>query len=289
MRRWIWSRDVPAVAGVAGGSETPVTYSTARQLIDDVEQHPDHFLSPDRLAMRALVIADACRSLGHYEDLRAARDLAERALALELSPLGRVFALLTIGFVGAHCGDEALIKRACAPEVMAAPPDFILDPPGIVLDSVRGLFFGLAGFDDAARECHERALAFCRRCELVWETYATCIYYAAFLLRHGETGRARELADEAERVGRPLAQAGFEHELAEVRARLSGVLPDGLTPREIEVVGAAARGLATKQIAGELSISYFTAVNHLRHIYAKTGCRSRVELAAYAQRHHLDA
>jgi DNA-binding CsgD family transcriptional regulator len=287
MREWVWSRDVPPVAAVAGGSGLPVAYSTARQLIEDVDQHPDHFLSPDRLAMRALEVADSCRSLGYYDDLPAARDLAERALAMELSPLGRVFALVAIGFVGAHRGDRALIERACAPEIMAAPPDFILDPPGIVLDSVRALFFGLAGLHDAARECHERALAFCRRCELVWETYATCIYYAAFLLRHGERSRARELTDEAERVGRPLAQAGFEHELAGLRARLDGVLPDGLTQREVEVMGLAAQGLATKQIAGELNISYYTATNHLRHIYAKTGCRSRVELASYVRRHHL--
>lgn len=135
-----------------------------------------------------------------------------------------------------------------------------------MLDSVRGLIFGLAGRADEARACFERALAFSRRCQLVWNTYSTSVYYAAFLLRHGETRRARELVEEARRVGAGLGLTGLERELAQLMSRLEGGLPDGLTAREVEVLTLAAQGLATKQIAGELSISYFTAVNHLRHI-----------------------
>ena len=74
----------------------------------------------------------------------------------------------------------------------------------------------------------------------------------------------------------------MEHEGLTKARRLAG---EGA--REIEVLRPAARGLPAKQIEAEFSISYYTAANHLRHIYEKTGVRSRVELAGYAVRRHL--
>ena len=58
-------------------------------------------------------------------------------------------------------------------------------------------------------------------------------------------------------------------------------LPDGLTPREAEVLRLAARGLQNRQIGVELSISHRTAGHHLAHIYRKTGRRTRAGLALY--------
>ena len=58
--------------------------------------------------------------------------------------------------------------------------------------------------------------------------------------------------------------------------------PAGLTPREIEVLGLAARGAPTKEVARRLGISAKTAGTHIERIYSKIGVSSRAEAALYA-------
>ena len=55
-----------------------------------------------------------------------------------------------------------------------------------------------------------------------------------------------------------------------------------LTPRELDVLRAAARGLPSKQIAAELGMSERTVQTHLRRIFAKLGVASRTEAVLYA-------
>jgi len=57
-----------------------------------------------------------------------------------------------------------------------------------------------------------------------------------------------------------------------------------LTPRELEVLRAAARGLGNKQIATELSMSPRTVQTHLTRVFAKLGVTSRTEAVLYALR-----
>lgn len=52
----------------------------------------------------------------------------------------------------------------------------------------------------------------------------------------------------------------------------------GLSPREAEMAVMIARGLANKEIAGELHISPATVRTHIYNLYQKAGARSRVEL-----------
>ncbi len=282
---------VPNIGSVKSLSNQPVPlpiYRGPAEMLADIEQGPQYYLHPDRLAARAAEAAEMSRALddlGHLAEIEA---LARRALSLELSPMGRVCALIGLGFVGALRGDLALLAEACTPELASAPSVWVFERPGHVMDGVVGRFLDLLDRPEEARARFERALEFCRRCGLVRPRYSTCIDYAAFLLRHGERRRAREMADEA----RPLG-ARAEHErfrppaLPKSRRASKARSPTASRAREAEVIALAARGLATKEIAAELDISYFTAVNHLRHIYAKTGSRSRVELAAYAMRHQL--
>ena len=58
--------------------------------------------------------------------------------------------------------------------------------------------------------------------------------------------------------------------------------PDGLTPREIEVLRLIANGKSNRDIADELVISFNTVTNHVKNILGKTGCANRTEAAAYA-------
>jgi DNA-binding CsgD family transcriptional regulator len=61
----------------------------------------------------------------------------------------------------------------------------------------------------------------------------------------------------------------------------------GLTEREVEIVLLLARGLSTKAIAAELSLSAHTVHDHVKTIFDKAGVNSRGELVARVFSEHL--
>jgi DNA-binding CsgD family transcriptional regulator/tetratricopeptide (TPR) repeat protein len=137
----------------------------------------------------------------------------------------------------------------------------------------------------------ERALALNRRMGArTWLAHTAYEYGRALLARgptEGERERAHALLAEAatlaERIGMPAL-------LARTRA-LGSPVPrpgrDGLSARELEIIGLVARGLSNREIGRRLFISEHTAANHIRSILRKTGCANRTEAASYAHRHGL--
>jgi DNA-binding NarL/FixJ family response regulator len=65
-------------------------------------------------------------------------------------------------------------------------------------------------------------------------------------------------------------------------------LPDGLTPREAEILTLMARGLTNGEIAATLFLSANTVKTHINRAFAKTGSRDRVAATRYAREHGLD-
>jgi len=77
-----------------------------------------------------------------------------------------------------------------------------------------------------------------------------------------------------------LAAAGHDEKMEPAPARPQ--YPGGLSPREVDVLRLAARGLTTQEIGDRLFISPKTADHHIQHIYNKIDVSTRAAAALWA-------
>jgi DNA-binding NarL/FixJ family response regulator len=91
------------------------------------------------------------------------------------------------------------------------------------------------------------------------------------------------------RVQATLLAATAEARQAELggAGRAEAPPPDGLTQREVEILGLIAQGLTNAEIAARLFLSNHTIKTHINRIFAKTGSRDRAAAIGYAHRHHI--
>jgi DNA-binding NarL/FixJ family response regulator len=85
----------------------------------------------------------------------------------------------------------------------------------------------------------------------------------------------------------PIVQARLLDRLGKRAPRPASPAPDGLTPREIEVLGLIAQGLSNRQIQERLSVTEATVKSHVNSILAKAGLRDRAQAVSYAFRNRL--
>jgi DNA-binding CsgD family transcriptional regulator/tetratricopeptide (TPR) repeat protein len=157
-------------------------------------------------------------------------------------------------------------------------------------DRYLGMLAATLAESGRADEHFERGLELNRRMGAATWVAHTAYEYGRFLLTRGrrQRGRAKALLGEAatlaERIGIP-ALSGRIRELGSAATPLG--LPNGLSPRELQILDLLAHGLSNREIGAALSISEHTAANHVRSILRKTGCANRTEAVSYAHRHRL--
>jgi len=106
---------------------------------------------------------------------------------------------------------------------------------------------------------------------------------SGYLLKKTAPVKLLEAITEVTKGGSPMSGQIARKVIASFQEKAT---PDGLTPREREVLKALALGLRYKEIASDMAISMETVRSHVRHIYEKLQVQSRVEALnkAYGQR-----
>jgi DNA-binding NarL/FixJ family response regulator len=102
-----------------------------------------------------------------------------------------------------------------------------------------------------------------------------------------EIRQALEAVVRGEAAIDPAVQRHLVDALATGGPATAGTLPDGLTPREAEVLSLIAEGLSNAEIADHLVVSEATVKSHINHLFTKIGARDRAQAVTYAYRHDL--
>jgi DNA-binding CsgD family transcriptional regulator len=183
-------------------------------------------------------------------------------------------------------GDVGAARQA-ADELVALAGSFGCE----ALEAAGAYAAGSVALLDGDPDGPSRALPHLRRAWRLWIDLGARYEAAWARVRIGLACRA--LGDEESALselgvaGRTFDEIGAEPARAEVDRLLGRDLPDGLTPREVEVLRLVASGQSNPQIAAGLFLSQKTVQRHLSNIFAKTGVTSRTAAAAYAFEHQL--
>jgi DNA-binding CsgD family transcriptional regulator/tetratricopeptide (TPR) repeat protein len=157
-------------------------------------------------------------------------------------------------------------------------------------DRYLGMLASTLGEAALAEEHFERALE-CNRAMGASTWLAHTAYEYGRFLRERD-GRARARADallgEAASLAEGIGMGGLLGKVRSLGApEQARALPNGLSPREAQILELVAKGLSNREIGVELSISEHTAANHIRSILRKTECANRTEAASFAHRHGI--
>jgi DNA-binding CsgD family transcriptional regulator len=159
-----------------------------------------------------------------------------------------------------------------------------------------GELAGAAG-DVAAATAHlDVALALAGACAAPYERALTFLALAELRALLGERALALRLLDDARSLLTPLGARPALARAATIAARLDTppllaaplvAAPDGLSPREAEVLTLLAAGRSNHEIARALTISPRTVQRHVANAYLKIGAHNKANATAYALQHHL--
>ena len=155
-------------------------------------------------------------------------------------------------------------------------------------DRYLGMLAATLGEAELAASHFERALELNRAMAAeTWLAHTAYEYGRHLRSQRGDRARSDALLAEAAALARRIGMQGLLARVGALGASTTAALPDGLSPREAQILGLVAEGLSNRQLGGRLAISEHTAANHIRSILRKTGCANRTEAATYAHRSGL--
>jgi DNA-binding CsgD family transcriptional regulator/tetratricopeptide (TPR) repeat protein len=233
--------------------------------------------------------------LGMEEEARG--ELA-RIRAHGLEPFREALWLASLAYLTDACaavGDEDLAALV-RPELEPHAGTIVVVGYGVACYGAADRYLGMLATtleDWEVAEGHfDSALELNRRMGAATWLAHTAYEYARMLLARGRAedgSRVASLLTEAvalaERIGMPTLLDRIS--ALDSPTAAGSVLPDGLSPREVEILRLVVRGLSNRQIGKALFISEHTAANHMRSILRKTSCANRTEAATYAHSHGL--
>ena len=276
------------------GAERPAWEAIADDL-EAIVQSPTTLEGPfGHVALQLAVMASglAGRSEACAELMVIALDAGERS-AKPYTETGALRDCVAIG-LWTSGGPEALVRRAAASTWRVRGADRAsFSSPALSAARLETLLARADGrLTEAAEALAARFAA--ARAELTLASQHALVPVArldeAELWQAIEPARARAALAEAiegfERFGMP----GWAAKARRLEATLDAGAarpPGGLTPREAELLGLLAQGLANKEIASRLFISVPTVERHVANIYDKIGCRGRAAATAWALKHGL--
>ena len=159
-------------------------------------------------------------------------------------------------------------------------------------DRYLGMLAATLGESDRAVKHFEHALELNRRMGAETWLAHTAYEYGRFLLaqRRGDREQAGALLGEAASLAWRIGMPALLGRIQALSTSAPGAsFPDGLSPREVQILGLVTQGCSNREIGRTLTISEHTAANHVHSILRKTGCANRTEAASYAHRHRLSS
>jgi DNA-binding CsgD family transcriptional regulator len=149
----------------------------------------------------------------------------------------------------------------------------------------------VAGHHAAAAAHLDAALALADACAAPYERALCLLALAELRAATADRGEAGTTLAEARvtftGLGARPALARAEALSRRLAAPCLSALPNGLSPREAEVLALLAAGQSNGQIAAALFLSPRTVQRHVANLYLKIGAHNRADATAYALRHHL--
>jgi DNA-binding CsgD family transcriptional regulator len=278
--------------------------------VPDFNKFTDLAQSPRQVADLHAATGGRPERSARWRELRTLMD-SDAELRATCNAGGRSWGLLQLNRAGTSCGfgeDEVAFVEAIAPVVgRALRLSLISEPAGS--PAGRGPGMAIVDAENRVVSATPEALAWFEDLESVRRLpdpglgidVPSEVTVAAQETRARSTGATRTRARTRSGVwllihaSRLHGAGGAAADAAVViePAKASEVAPliveaYELTPREVDVTRALARGLTTVQIARALHLSRYTVQDHLKSVYEKAGVSSRGELVAkmFADHYH---
>jgi DNA-binding CsgD family transcriptional regulator len=201
------------------------------------------------------------------------------AIASVEDPLARLRLRAAQVEIALAADDPDLAEDACS-EVTDLAGRYRSDGFVALQQTTRAACLLARGQAEAALPSLRSAARFWRGLGVPYEAARTGVLAARACEALGDLDGARRELDAAGAVFERLGAVGDAAVVTSLRGRPRG--PDGLTPRELDVLAEVASGSTNRQIAERLFISEKTVARHLSNIFVKLDCSSRTGAAAYA-------